>query len=657
MADPVYDPTIGAPPGYYASYDEYGNVQYIPVQSRPASTQVFAQDPSHQAAGYTGDLQASDFGSYLFQSMTPEQQQAFIAKGMAEQKANPVALQAPQRAYEASGGDTAFLSPEMRLIKQNRDLITNTSQQNDDALRRLEELSKGTAGKNQAAIDQMNTLIDQQDPRNAAYINTLRGEAQKLGTSRDTANQGSLDALGAYTKTLDDLSARNDATVGFAQGKYQDLATPLQSNLALDPQALAAQQEALGMLGGTANGALDYTSQAASAYADPRYVAMRDQGLGDLYDVSKGSKDVHVGQEDPRAYAAAMDALQKASELTNPAVTSQENFLYEKARQGWEMDQRALDAAKMSNLRRRGMAGSGAEFTLGSLGSQQIAQQRVLSDLAASAQAVARSQDMLKLQGQLGTQLNSEGNALATGNANRQLQALGMYEQGAETAQQSSFDQAYKRGVAADTASANNQQTRLSGQIAYGNQANAMQDDAFNVNSFNELYKQRERDALWGRTTDLAGLELNASSQNSNNASNKFQGTTSVLNNNYLRDSQLAQTNMGIAGVENSGQNDQLGRRLGVQGAQVGVNNTTQAQNNLLTGMNLDSNKWTTGALIGNNQVQIGAEANKAALADAERARKQAEEEAAGKGILGTSIASKNDPMWVGNWFRGKVGV
>lgn len=628
-----------------------------PLPPPKPTTETFSQGPSNQAAGYTGDLQASDFGTYLFDSMTPEQQQAYIAKGLAEQKANPVALQAPQRAYEASGGDNAYITPEQRLLKQNRDLIKGTSNQNDEALKRLEDLSKGTQQSNQAAINQMNTLIDQQDPRNAAYIQQLRAEAAKLGTSRDTANQGSLDALGSYTQTLNELNRRNDATVGEAQGMFDSLRTPIVGNLQsqaaiADPQALAAQNEALSMLGGTANGALDYQSQAAGAYADPKYVAMRDMGLADLYDVSKGSKDVHVGQEDPVAYAKAMEALDKASSLTNPAVTDAENFLYEKARQGWEMDQRALDAAKMSNLRRRGMAGGGAELTLGALGSQQIAQQRVLSDLAASAQAVARSQDMLKLQGQLGSQLNSEANALATGNANRQLQALGMYEQGAETAQQSSFDQAYKRGVAADNASANNQATRLSGQIAYGNQANAMQDDAFNrgqaadaMATWNKSFEASERDALWGRQTDLSGLKLNASAQNSNNASNIFQGTTSVLNNNYVRDAQLAQTNMGVLGVENNGQNDQLNRRLGVQGAQIGVNNTAQAQNNLTTGMGIDNSRWTTNQMLGNNQVEIGSSAARKAALESALAGNDAKHDAANKGIFGLPIIGSQNGL------------
>lgn len=667
--------SIGQGPTASPSIGTYGGTvtpavpTAAPPLASPSAWESFSQGDSNQTAGYTGDLMASDFGSYLWNSMTPEQQQAYASKGMAEQKANPIPLQAPQRAYQNSGGDDAYISPELRALNKNTRAIENTSQQNADAIARLEQMAAQTRADNQAALDRSNGLIDAQDPRNAAYLEQQRQNVAQLGAYRDTANQGSLSALSEYATGLDELNRRNDAAIGDLNDVYGQLRNPIQANLVsqaaiADPQALAAQNEALSMLGSTAMGGLDYQSQAAGAYADPKYVAMRDMGLEDLYAVSKGSKDVHVGQEDPAAYAKAMEALDKASALTNPAVSDAERFLYEQARQGWEMDQRGLDAAKMSNLRRRGMAGSGAELTQNALGSQQIAQQRVLSDLAASAQAVARSTDMLKLQGALGTQLNSEANALATGNANRQLQALGMYEQGAETAQQSSFDQAYKRGVAADNASANNQATRLSGQIAYGNQANAMQDDAYNrglaadnMAQYNKTFEQQERDALWGRTTDVTGMTLSANAQNSNNLSNKFSGQTSVLNNNYVRDRDFVGGQQSL--VDQQRQDDQvaLGQRLGVQGAQIGVNNTAFNQSAQPIGLGINNNQWTAANLIGNNTQIAGTHAANRAEAAAETAAKRAEEDAAGKGLFGTFILSKNDPLNPSNWFRGKVGV
>lgn len=653
---------------------------------------------------------ATDFGSYLFESMTPEQQAAYIVRAQAEQEANGGnVLQAPAIAYQQPwtqpkvnqeksnalaayqetwnavaaeaghqnvgsdprvkkaaeelrrrqgsadllgqyGGDGAYATPEQRAQSKQDKLVSDADVRTREAIAQLGAQGAQTFGNNNAAIGEMGRLIDAQNPRNAAFVSRTNDLATELGGQRDIANNGSLAALGTYTSGLNGLNARNDAAISKLSGTYDQLRTPLTANLQsqaaiADPQALAAQNEALGMLGGTANGALDYQSQAAGAYADPKYVAMRDQGLEDLYGVSQGSKDVHVGQEDPKAYAAAMDALEKASAGTNPAVTDAENFLYEQARQGWEMDQRALDSAKMSNLRRRGMAGGGAELTQNSIGNQQIAQQRVLSDLAASAQAVSRAQGMLQLQGQLSSQLNSEGNALAVGNASRQLQALGMYEQGSEVAQQASFDQEYSRGVAADNASANNQSTRLQGQVAYGNQANAMQDDAYNrgvaydqMQQYNKNFEVNERDALWGRSTDLAGMDLNASSQNSNNLTNAFQGTTSVLGNNFVRDNAVVSAKDLASARQNQGEQTELGQKLGVQGAAIGVNNVNQGQLNNLTGLGIQNTQFTTPLLLQNNQVAMaGAAANKAALSSA-LATAREQDRADSTGIFGLPV-------------------
>lgn len=653
MADPVewfyaatpeqqkaYLDAGGTPPAGY----QPGNVAIAPP---PKTVITFDSEGRRNGTG------AKDFGEYLLASMTPEQQQAYIAKGQAEVAGNGGRIvQAPQAAYEASGGGDPYLTGEAAIHARSAKRIENATQQNNDALKRLQEIADTGGTKNQAAVDEMGRLIDAQDPRNAEFVKTRQDLAAELGGARDTANKGSLDALGRYTGKLDAVDARNDAAIGQMDDVYADLRNPLVSNLTsqaaiADPEALAAQQQALSFLGGAANGSLDYSSQAAGAYADPKYVAMRDQGLEDLYGVSKGSKDVHVGQEDPAAYAAAMRALEQASELSNPAVTDKENFLYEQARQRWESEMRGVAQAKMSSLRRRGMAGGGAELTSSALTNADISQKRVLSDLAASAGAVDRSTEMLKLKGALAGQLNSEGNALATGNANRQLQALGLYQQGAETAQQSSFDQEYKRGVAADNASANNQQTRLAGGIAQGNQANAMQDDAFNRGSaadqmaqYNKTFEQDERDALWGRTTDRTGMTLSAGAQKSNNATNAFQGTTSVLNNNYVRDASVVAGKDLAASTKNGLETDQLGRRVATQGVQIGTNNTAAAMQGNVVGQGIDNTKWSTGAMLGNDANIAGGNAAREAARQAEIDGVHAAEEAGGKGLAGTVIGS-----------------
>jgi hypothetical protein len=703
-----YDWFYSASPEQQQAYLAQGMVppDYAPVASPSVSAPLITfndQGQMHDADGVT------NFGEYLASGMTPDQLAEYQARGEVDQEIEGGTVQAPTLAYRQPwtpqrvaqekadalseyqqvwnqvaedeghqnvgsdprvkaaadrldarnkqadllgqyGGDGAYQSPERRAASQTEQRILDQDRETRVQLKKLQNLADEGKQGNQQAVDEMGRLIDAQDPLNAAYVTRSRELADELGGYRDTANNMSLDALGEYAGTLRDLNNRNDALMGGLGGVYGDLATPIQGNLTsqaaiADPAALAAQNEALGFFQGGMNGALDYQSAAARAYADPKYVAMRDQGLADLYDVSQGSKDVSVGEADPAAYAAAMQSLQQASDLTNPAVTDQENFLYEQARQRWESEMRGVAQAKMSDLRRRGMSGGGLELTSHALTNADVSQKRVLADLAASAGAVERAGEMLKLKGALSTSLNDAGNMLATGNANRQLQALGLYQQGAETAQQSSFDQEYKRGVAQDNASANNQQTRLQSGIAYGNQANAMQDDAFargqaadNMNVWNKEFEASERDALWGRTTDYVGLGLNANAQNSNNATNIFQGTTSVANNNYVRDRDFVQGKDLASQREWAGQQGQLDRRLGVQGQQIGINNTNTATQGAVIGQNIAAGQWTTGNLLENDiRIAAGDAAKRAAL-DSELATIDAEEEASRTGIAGLPI-------------------
>lgn len=677
---------------------------------------------------------ATDFNTYLWESMTPEQQAATVAKAQAEGT-----IQAPTANYMAGlrpdqvkaikqmlaedegrihgvgdpeihdlqsirdarasledpnnyvdgnyqpGGNITAWTPESAIIQRQRATIT---QQDADAKGKLANLgnsANNTNASNDAAIARMNELINEQDPRNAGYISGLQGLSGELGGYRDTANSRANSALDTYLSGLTGVNADIDSSLKGLDDTYASIRDPLQSSVrwagdltsqaaVADPQALAAQNAALGMLAGTAGGALDYASQAALASADPKYVAMRDKGLEELYGVSQGTLDIRPGQMDPAAYKAAMSALNQMGSLTNPALTDQERFLYEKARQEQEVDERGADAALMSKLQRQGRASGGAALTQGALTSQRLSQNRLLSDLAASGAAVARSQDMLKAFGSLGSQLNSEANDLGVSNSNRKLQALGLYESGAETAQQSSFDQSYKKGLAADQASRDNQATRLSGQVAYGNQANAMQDDAFqrnqaadqmaqynrttslDVDMYNNNFAQRERDALANRTATQTGLHLSGDAQKSNNLSNAFTGTQSVVDNNFQRDALVNRTNAGILDTQSGLEREALGRRLGVQGAAIGVNQSNFGNTSTVTNGYLDQLRFNTAALLGNDDKTLGSVAATDAKRDAYDQRVAEAESAANKGFLGTPIGSQNDPVWIGNLFRGKVG-
>lgn len=529
--------------------------------------------------------------------------------------------------------------------------IQNAYDQNDKALDNLE----GYQGNYNNATWQNNQRIGQiaanQNANDARFINQSQALTDQLGGYRDTANQQQTQLVQDYNGQLANLSNYNTGLVNNLGGLYGDLSTPLQSQVVwqgdlvsqaaqADPQALAAQNNALGFLSGAMNGSLDYESQAALAYADPRYLAMRDQGLSDLYGVSQGSKDVLPGQLDPEAYGAAMDALHQFGDLTDPRVTDAERFLYEQARQAQELDERALSAARMSDLRRRGMAGSGAELTQGALDSQRISQNRLLSDLGAGANAINRSMTALQGYGNLSSVLNNQANALASANSDRQLSALGSYTAGSAQAADASFDQAYKRGVAADTASANNQATRLQGGIAYGNQANAMQDDAFNrgmaadqtaqfnraqsidVAKYNSDYAQKERDAQWSRGVDLTNTGLTASDLNARNAASGYQANNSLIGDTYNRNRDV----VGMQDTTNLRQNvagqQQTNRDTYLAGLDQDLYNGIYGQQASNTQARMNNNAGRLGATTSNYDIALGANAANQA---SEQARKLAD--------------------------------
>lgn len=470
------------------------------------------------------------------------------------------------------------------------------------------------------------------------YVQQSQDLTNLLGQYAGQSNDAQWGNTGNYVSKLSGYNASNNNAVAGLGGLWSSLATPLQSGVSwagdltsqaaiADPGALSAQNNALGFLGGAMNGSLDYqsqaaqayadpaaiaaqwqalgqiqgaangsldvTSQAAQAYADPRYTQMLEKGINDLYGVSQGANDVRPGDLDPAAYQASLDAMAKYKELSDPRVTAQEQFMFEQARLKQQQDEMGIRAAVESNLRQRGMLGSGMEIASSALQGQQTSQNRLLSDLGALANADARSMAALGGWSQAAQGLNSQANALATANQQRKLQALGLYTDATGQLRSASFDEAYKRGAAADTvamsnmdrqlqamgmsfdaagnirqqsfneeysrgmaadqASANNQQTRLQGGIAYGNQANTMQQQAFNrglaadnmaqynrstsldVAEFNAKFNQDERNSQWDRGMDMTNTIMTGNQLNAQNDTNAFGAIDKSISDSYLR--------------------------------------------------------------------------------------------------------------------------
>jgi len=556
-----------------------------------------------------------------------------------------------QEKVDFTTGESRFTDPLLERRQQEIERAYADNQRSIAGLDRYgSEVGMATM-RNNAGVG---SALDQQARWNDEYIAQTQGLTSELMGYRDTANADQARFTGNYHTQLNDLSNYNTGLVNNLGGLYGELANPLQSQVRwegdlvsqaaqADQAVLAQQNQALGFLSGASQGSLDYQSQAAKAYADPKYLAMRDKGLADLYAASQGSKDVHVGDEDPEAYAAAMDALKQMGELTDPTVTDKERFLYEKARQGQEMDERALSAARMSDLRRRGMAGSGAELTQNALDSQRISQNRLLSDLGASAGAVDRASVMLQNYGALGSNMNAQANQLATGNADRQLGALGAYTEGSHAAQASSFDQAYARGAAADKASSDNQSTRLQGGIAHGQQANTMQQQHFqrasaadqtaqfnraqslDVSKFNTDFAQRERDAQWNRGLGLTQTGLQASSQNATNARDAYNSNRDLVTDTYGRNRDVITMKDTTNTRQNSARNQQTQGQIYMRGLDQQAINDAYAREQNYTGMTMNNNQFKSTGNMSNIDLAMGANAADAAsrqalaLADANK--------------------------------------
>jgi hypothetical protein len=422
--------------------------------------------------------------------------------------------------------------------------------------------------------------------QNQNYVTQGLGNAQTLNqqnnaginqswASTNAANAADQQSLGTYTQALQAAGQWDQANYANLQGAYNqtgilqaggygpDVVSQAQYAQA-DPGAIAAQNQAMASLGDWASGGHDLTSQAAGAYANPQDVANQQMAAGQLQAIANGSKDVQVGQEDPAAYASALDALSHFTALTNPEVTAQEKFIYEQARLKEEQDNRNSRAAVMSNLRQRGVAGSGMELTDTALGAQQASQNRLLSDLGAQSNAVSRAMTALQGQAGLSSQLNSQANALAASNADRQTQAQAMASQAYATLRAQGFSEEYSRRAAADQVAEFNNQQQLQATGMQGDLASTMRTQSFNEDfstksaadsmaQFNkeqsqisqrwqEQYAAGQQTDAWNRATDLNTAANTVGRNFATDQGNLFTAQTGVTGATNQRNQNSVQT-------------------------------------------------------------------------------------------------------------------
>lgn len=473
--------------------------------------------------------------------------------------------------------------------------------------------STALAGQSQNWADQLSNL-------NAGLAGASWGSAQN-------ANAQDQQTLGQYTSALNNLN-------GLSLGNYTTLANNLGSIPVLtaggygapvisqaataqaDPASIAAQNAALSQLQGFANGSHALTSQAAQAYANPQDVANQENAANALQGIAGGSLNVVNGSADPQAYAAAHDALNQLSALTTPQETAAEKFILEQNRLAQEQQESASRAAIMTDMRRRGMSGSGMEIGQNALAGAQTSENRLLGDLGAQAQAVDRAMTALGNYANLSSTLNSQGNQVAEFNSGLQAQAEQAASNAYATLRAQGFSEEYARGQAADAMAQFNTNVELQGSEASGQLASNMRQESFNedfstksaadsVAEFNKaqsLQQQRFQDdfaaqqqqALTGRYVDIANqgnTTLGQLTTNTNNLANAQFGVTNAAD---QRNQSSIGTIGGLAANTTNAQQNAINTGLGVNGQRL---NTSSQQ--------LADMVQLGGALISNNNNNV----------------------------------------------------
>jgi hypothetical protein len=667
--------SFGTPSGDTIAFDQYGNTKYTQTPYKPS-----AQD---QLLGIQGQniQQNATNNDAIFNNLQGWQTGAFAAQN---------GLQGQNQTLAQSGMDTA----------------------------------NWLGGVNQGLSDQSWQSAMGANAGNSAALGNYAGALQSA-TNWDLGNYGQLsgDLNAANSFNMGNYTNLANTAAGMSQLQARGYGADVQSQAQYaqaDPQSIAAQYQALGQLQGAANGSLNVTSQAAQAYANAGDVANQENaanalqgiangskdvdfwginGINDLSAAAAGSKDVHVGQEDPAAFASAHDALQHLTDLSNPSVTPQEQFIYEQARQQQEQDERASREAVMTNLRQRGMSGSGQQIGQEALAGQGISQNRLLSDLGAQSTAVQRAMTALGGQADLASQLSAQGNQVAESNAANQLAALQQFagigaqvavsdkdrqaaaQQAASNAyatlRAQGFSEEYARGQAADIVNTANSDRQLNAMNASGQLASNMRAESFNedfstksaadqmaqfnksqsqiTQRFQDQYAADQQNAAWGRATDVASEGNYVGGQMAQNAATRFSAGNTVGRNFATDQGNLFQGTIGV----NQANNSNIQGSLGLQGgfaqstanAKLGADQLGISANNGLSSTYAQQLAAMTNlgiAHVGNNtnntqltnqqiQSQLGATAAQSATDEAKR---QYDEDPGG--LLGTGLLGKN---------------
>lgn len=623
------------------------------------------------------------FGSYFYDATVPSQSTGLQPAGSGQLdwiaalngQTTQDYLQS-QAAFQANGG-VRPLTPQQQWTNNGL-----SGQGFQDALWRQEQEERATRNQLNAQVDAANTglgvmfegydpIINQSRDR-ANYLQGINGQmGQQVASQAATSNAMRTSALGDYRNAVGAAGAWDMQNFGnlqsAANAPMQMTASAYVGDAQSDPADIARELQAYNQLQGAANGSLDQQSQAARAYANPddiwaqqqaaRELSASGQGalnvrLDDIRELDKlrdpdsiggmqqllaaanGSKDIHVGQEDPDAYAAAVDARNQLKALTDPRVTAQEKLMFELQRQQQEQDERGVREALETDAARRGTAGIGTTIARQGIAAQQTSRNRMLQDMQALAQAQQRAMDALQGYGTISTNMTAQANNIAAQNQNTQMNALGQYtnvhagaastlgQLGAANATQNAnrqlqaqslayqayaelraqgFSEEYARGQAADVMANANANRRLGAMQSQGQMANNMRAEGDAMSRYNQGQRQQQsqfadsfaanrQDAAYGRQVDVFNAGNTVGRNFMTDQGNLFNANTGVADANFNTINSSVNTQAGLNGQWLGAQQETDRNALGALNSKAGIiqtqlgNNQTRAANNTTFG-------------------------------------------------------------------------
>lgn len=373
----------------------------------------------------------------------------------------------------------------------------------------------------------------------------------------------------------------------------------LLGDLGANAAAVARSMQALQGYGALSTDMVNSSNQLASANMDRRFAGLSGYGAqanimaDDAFDVNKVNQATRMqglgltADINDSLLSMGVD-VSKANQSTRLQGMTNAGALANQ-----DLQQRAGVAMNNSNMQLQGYQ------SLGAVANQSLGQQA-----AVATNNMDRRYSSANSLGNMANQSLGQQAQVATANSDRQLSAQNAYTTQAGNARNSSFNEAFSRGSAADQTAQYNRTTSL------------------DVSMFNDKFNQQERDSSWGRSTDLVNANLATGAQNAGLAGNQFNASTGVTATNWDRYGQTVAAQDNANTRLYNGQSNQTVRQQDLINQTRSDNSDMLSQYGGYIGQQMTANGGTAAATDGFWTAKAGSEAassaTQAAIAQAE---------------------------------------